>query len=106
MAARIWHGYTTSVNADNYENLLKTEVFAGIEQKKIIGFKSVQLLRRNLGDETEFITIMLFTSLAEIKAFTGEDYETAYVPAKAREILAHFDAKAQHYEIEEHRVYE
>ena len=105
MVARLWHGYTSLENANRYEDLLKTEVFPGIEQKNISGFKSIQLLRRPVGNEVEFITIMRFTSLADIKAFAGEDYETAYVPAKAREILAHFDERAQHYEIEEHRVY-
>lgn len=106
MVARIWHGYTTASNADAYEDLLKTDVFPGIENKNINGFKSIQLLRRPLGPEVEFITIMQFTSIGNIKAFAGDDYEKAYVPAKAREILSRFDERAQHYEIEAHRVYE
>ncbi|HWB28058.1 MAG TPA: hypothetical protein VG738_21445 [Chitinophagaceae bacterium] len=106
MTARIWHGYTIRTNAEEYETLLKTEIFPGIESKHLTGFKSIQLLKRVLTNEVEFITIMLFTSLNDIKAFTGDDYETAYVPAKARAILLHFDERAQHYEIEEHRVYE
>jgi len=105
MVARIWHGYTTINNADKYEALLKTVVFPGIEAKQVKGFASIQLLRRLLDDEVEFVTIMLFTSIADIKAFSGEDYEKAYVPAQAREILARFDERAQHYEVEEHRVY-
>ena len=106
MIARIWHGYTSHANADKYETLLKTEVFPGIEKKNVMGYKSIQLLRRPLETEVEFVTIMLFTSIEDIKAFSGDDYEKAYVPAKAREILSHFDDCAQHYEIEEHRVYE
>jgi heme-degrading monooxygenase HmoA len=106
MIARIWHGYTNHANADKYETLLKTEIFPGIENKQIKGFKSIQLLRRELDAEVEFITIMQFTSLDDIKAFTGENYETAYVPPSARQVLSRFDDKAQHYEIEEHRVYE
>jgi len=106
MVARIWHGYTNHANAGKYEQLLKTEVFPGIEHKQIKGFKSIQLLKRERDAEVEFITIMQFTSLADIKAFTGEDYEVAYVPPAARQILSRFDERAQHYEIEEHRVYE
>ena len=106
MVARIWHGYTTHANADVYEDLLKTEIFPGIEKKNVTGYKSIQLLRRPLETEVEFVTIMLFDSIENIKAFSGDDYEKAYVPAKAREILSHFDDRAQHYEIEEHRVYE
>ena len=106
MIARIWHGYTTPANADVYENLLKTEIFPGIEKKNVAGYRSIQLLRRPFENETEFITIMLFDTLAAVKAFVGvEDYEKAYVPDKAREILLRFDEKAQHYEVEEHLVY-
>jgi heme-degrading monooxygenase HmoA len=99
MIARIWHGYTTKGNADRYENLLKEEIFTGIEQKDIKGYKGIRLLRRELTDETEFTTIMQFESMEDVKQFAGEDYETAYVPAKARRILKRFDPKSVHCEI-------
>lgn len=35
MISRIWHGYTSEQNADIYENLLKEEIFAGIEKKNV-----------------------------------------------------------------------
>jgi len=106
MVARIWHGYTNFNNADSYEQLLKTEVFPGIEQKNVPGYKSIRLFRRPLETEVEFMTIMMFDSIEAIKQFAGESYETAYVPPKARAILSHFDEKAQHYEIRETRDYE
>ncbi|MCB9078525.1 MAG: antibiotic biosynthesis monooxygenase [Anaerolineaceae bacterium] len=99
MINRIWHGWTTPDNADRYETLLKEEIFVGIENRHIPGFRGIQLLRRDAGDEVEFITIMRFNSLAAVAEFAGEDYEVAYVPAKAREVLARFDARSQHYEI-------
>jgi heme-degrading monooxygenase HmoA len=99
MIARIWHGYTTKENAGRYENLLKEEVFTGIEQKNIKGYKGIRLLRRELEDETEFTTIMQFDSIEDVKQFAGEDYETAYVPAKARQILKRYDPKSVHCEI-------
>ncbi len=105
MIYRIWHGYTTPENADAYEALLKREIFHGIEQKKLAGFRGIELLRRSAGGEEEFITIMRFDSLDNIKAFTGEDYETAYVPAEARKVLKRFDARSQHYELRESRAY-
>jgi len=37
MVARIWRGYTSHENADNYENFLKTEFMPAIEKKKIPG---------------------------------------------------------------------
>ena len=104
MISRIWHGWTTNGNADKYESLLKEEIFVGIQDRSIRGFKGIQLLRRELGEEVEFVTIMTFDSLEAVREFAGEDYEVAVVPPKARAVLAHFDARSQHYEIIEERT--
>lgn len=99
MINRIWHGWTTKRNADAYEKLLKEEIFIGIQSRHIQGFKNIQLMRRDAGDEVEFITIMLFESLDAVREFAGEDYEVAVVPPKARELLSHFDERSQHYDV-------
>lgn len=99
MISRIWHGWTLPANADAYEALLKREIFVGIESRQIPGYRGIHLLRRDLGDEVEFVTIMWFDSIDAVRAFAGEDYETAVVPAKARTLLARFDARSQHYEV-------
>jgi heme-degrading monooxygenase HmoA len=101
MIIRIWHGWTTPKNADAYEALLKREVFKGIAAKSITGYEKIELLRRDLGAEVEFVTVMRFKSLDDVKAFVGEDYEQAYVPAEARKILKRFDERSQHYELRE-----
>lgn len=103
MIARIWHGWTTPDSADIYERLLKTEVFPGIFEKRVPGFRRIQLLRRDAGQEVEFITIMWFTSLEAVKGFVGEDYERAYVPDAARKVLKRFDSRSAHYALEEDR---
>ena len=99
MIARIWHGWTVPDNADKYESLLRQEIFIGIQQRHIPGFKSIQLLRRAMGAEVEFVTFMLFDSLESVREFAGEDYEAAVVPQNARALLARFDARSQHYEV-------
>lgn len=99
MISRIWHGWTTPQNADIYEALLKEEIFVGIRERNIRGFINIQLLRREIGAEVEFVTIMTFDSLDAVKEFAGEDYEAAVVPPKARQVLSHFDQRSQHYEI-------
>jgi len=99
MVGRIWHGYTTFDNADNYESLLREEIFTGIRDRNIKGLNGIQLLRRQLDTETEFITIMWFDSLASVTEFAGDDYEVAVVPEKARIILKRFDERSQHYDI-------
>lgn len=99
MIMRIWHGWTTPGNADEYEDLLKEEIFVGIQDRHIRGFSGIQLLRRDIGSEVEFVTIMSFDSLDAIREFAGEDYEAAVVPEKARAVLSHFDRRSQHYEV-------
>ena len=103
MIVRIWHGWTTPGNADRYEALLKEEIFVGIQNRHILGFKSIQLLRRVVGEEVEFVTIMLFDSLDAVREFAGENYEVAVVPEKARAVLSRFDERSQHYEIRAER---
>lgn len=105
MIERIWHGWTTHENADVYENLLRTEIFPGIASKNIPGYSGIRLLRRSLDEEVEFITIMRFDSLDDVIGFVGADYEKSYVPPKAREVLARFDDRSQHYEIREQIEY-
>ena len=99
MINRIWHGWTTSDNADAYERMLKEEIFVGIRNRDIRGLQSLQLLRRPDGAEVEFVTIMEFDSLEAVHEFAGEDYEAAVVPPNARAILSRFDERSQHYEV-------
>lgn len=99
MVLRIWHGYTTHDNAKTYEQLLKTDIFPEIAQKNIDGYRRIQLLRRELQDEVEFTTIMWFDHLDAVKAFVGENYESVYVPEKAKKILSRFDSKSIHHEL-------
>jgi heme-degrading monooxygenase HmoA len=99
MISRIWHGWTTPTNADAYETLLKSEIFTGIQNRQIAGYRGIQLFRRSLDTEIEFVTVMWFDSLEAVRAFAGEDYEVAVVPPKARNWLLRFDARSQHYEV-------
>jgi heme-degrading monooxygenase HmoA len=98
---RVWHGYTTLENANIYEELLRNEIFVSIHDRHIDGFQEIQLFRRDLGNEVEFITIMWFDSLEAVRAFAGDDHEVAVVPPKARAVLSRFDERSQHYEVRE-----
>lgn len=105
MIKRIWHGWTTNVDADVYESLLEEEIFPGIAAKGISGYRDIQLLRRPHENEVEFITIMTFDSWDSVKEFVGEDLSVSYVPAKAQEVLSRWDDRSQHYEVREHCSY-
>lgn len=99
MISRIWHGRTGPQNADAYEELLRTEIFVGIAKRSIQGYRGIHLLRRDVDDGVEFVTIMWFDSLDAVRAFAGEDYEVAVVPPKARELLSRFDNRSAHYQV-------
>ena len=102
---RIWHGWTTPDNADQYQELLHKQIFPGIEAKEIPGYHCVELFRRDLDNEVEFVTIMTFDSLEDVIEFQGKDYEKCYVPVEAQKVLKRWDKLASHYEAIEKRVH-
>lgn len=101
---RIWRGWTTHSNADAYQKIVWRQVIPEmIEARAIPGFRHIDLMRRDAGDEVEFATIMWFDSLDSIRAFVGEDYEASHVPPVARAVLSRFDERAAHYEVLDRR---
>ncbi len=103
MICRVWHGWTTLQNAGAYEGIVRGEVIPGIEARHIPGFRHIDLLRREAGDEIEFTTMMWFDSLDSVRAFMGEDYSVSHVPSAARAVLSRFDERAAHYDVLERR---
>ena len=103
MICRLWRGWTTLENADAYERIVRGEVIPDIESRRIPGFRHIDLMKRELGDEVEFQTLMWFDSLEAITAFTGEDYSLSHVPAAARAVLERFDERAMHYAVIDRR---
>jgi antibiotic biosynthesis monooxygenase (ABM) superfamily enzyme len=97
MILRYWRGWTTPENADAYQKIVSEQVLPGIAARSLEGYRGAYLLRRDLDQEVEFATVMIFDSLDNVRAFLGEDYETAYVPPAARAVLARFDEKSAHY---------
>ncbi|MEO6581445.1 MAG: hypothetical protein ABIN68_01390 [Sphingomicrobium sp.] len=101
---RVWRGWTTPDMADDYERIVRGEVIPRIEAKATAGFKHIDLMRRDLGGEAEFQTLMWFDDLASIKAFMGEDFAISHVPAAAQAVLSRFDDRAAHYEVIDRRA--
>ena len=104
MICRLWRGWTTPDKADAYERIVRGEVILEIEAKRIPGFRHIDLMRRELGGEVEFQTLMWFDDLAAIKAFAGEDYAVSHVPPAARAVLSRYDSHAAHFEVLDRRA--
>ena len=94
MICRRWRGWTTRENAATYEEIVRGEVIPGIEARRIPGLRSIDLMRRDTGDEVEFMTIMWFDDL---------DYERAHVPERARADLSRFDERSAHFAVLDRR---
>ena len=102
---RVWHGWTTKENADAYQHILLNEVIPGIEAKEIPGLRKFEVMRIELDDEVEFVTMITFDSVQNVIAFQGEDYKKAYVPDAAQQVLKRWDLECPHYEMVETREY-
>jgi antibiotic biosynthesis monooxygenase (ABM) superfamily enzyme len=103
MICRLWRGWTLPENADAYERIVCGEVIPDIEARRIAGFRHIDLMKRDLGAEVEFQTLMWFDSLDAIEAFMGEDYSVSHVADAARAVLSRFDSHAAHFEVIDRR---
>jgi antibiotic biosynthesis monooxygenase (ABM) superfamily enzyme len=93
---RMWRGWTDAAAADDYEQFLLDELFPSL--RAIPGFLGADVLRRPDGDEVAFVTLTRFESMDAIRAFAGEQVDTAVIEPRAAELLTHFDPRATHYE--------
>lgn len=96
MITRMWRGWTRSAEADRYEQHYRSEVLPTLRQ--VPGFRGARLLRRTVGEETEFVSLTFFDNLDAIRSFAGPEYETAVVAEEARRVLLRFDEHVCHYE--------
>jgi len=96
MITRLWRGWTTVDNADAYQRFLLDELFPAM--REIPGFRSADVLRRVDGDEVAFVTLTRFESLAAIRAFAGDDYETPVLEPQALALLKRYEQRALHFD--------
>ena len=103
MICRIWRGWTSFENADTYESIVRGEVIPEIEAMHVPGFRHIDLMRRTLETEVEFVTLMWFDDIESITRFVGTDYTRSHVPPAARAVLARFDERVAHYTVVDRR---
>jgi heme-degrading monooxygenase HmoA len=97
MIARIWTGAVRTQDGDAYAAYIGETGLAGYRATP--GNRGAWLLRRDVGDRTEFVAFTLWDSLDAIRAFAGDDPETAvYYPEDDR-YLVERDDKVRHYDV-------
>ena len=77
MIARVWRGWARPELADQYEVHYRSEVLEHLQG--VAGFVGARLLRRQAGDEVEFVSLTFFDDLDAVRGFAGSAYETAVV---------------------------
>jgi heme-degrading monooxygenase HmoA len=76
--------------------MLLKNILPGIH--RIRGYKGSYVLRRDCGDEVEFITLTFWESLDAIREFAGPDYERSVIAPEAAKLLTRHDERSIHYE--------
>jgi heme-degrading monooxygenase HmoA len=99
MIARTWRGAVRTADRDAYADYLRETGVAAYAATP--GNLGVRMLRRDLGDRTEFVMLTFWESLEAIRAFAGEDEETAIFYPEDDGFLIERDAVALHYEVVE-----
>ena len=97
MISRQWRGLAKRERADDYAEHLRGETFPAI--RKIPGFVSASILRRDVEQGVEFLIVTEWKSLEAIRKFAGADAETAVVPRKVQVMMIEYDQRVRHYEI-------
>lgn len=97
MVVRMWRGWTRVEDADRYERHYRSEVLSRL--RRVPGFRGARLLRREVGEETEFVSLTLFEDLGAIRAFAGKEYDTAVLGGEGRQVLVRYDARVRHYDL-------
>ena len=83
MIARTWSGRTKSEHADAYLKIVRETGLSDIPHTP--GNQGAWLLRREDGEEVEFLLISLWDSFESITAFAGPDVDKArYYPENTR----------------------
>jgi heme-degrading monooxygenase HmoA len=97
MIARIWRGAVRRQDADAYAGYIEDTGIVGYAETP--GNRGAWMLRRDVGDRTEFVTFTLWESIDAVKAFAGDDYETAVYYPEDERFLVERDLTCAHYEV-------
>jgi len=97
MIARSWRGAVRPEHAEVYAEYIDE---TGMKHyASTPGNIGAWMLQREVGDLVEFVTFSLWDSLDAIKAFAGEDYETAVFYPEDDRFLVERDITCTHWEV-------
>jgi heme-degrading monooxygenase HmoA len=95
--ARLWHGRTLAVKADEYLAFLQQHALP--DYRSTPGNLAAFILRRDDGDVTHFTTVTHWESVQAIEAFAGADISRAKYYPEDSNFLMEFEPTVQHSEL-------
>ncbi len=100
MICRIWHGTTPRSKGDAYAQFLNERAIP--DYRSVAGNVSVDVLRRDEGEVSHFLTITRWESEGSIRAFAGDDVLKAKYYQEDREFLLSFEPAVAHWHVVGH----
>jgi heme-degrading monooxygenase HmoA len=96
----MWHDRVPTSKAKTYREFLNSRAIP--DYQSVDENISVHILERTEGEVTHFITLTFWKDMESIKAFAGEEVETAKYYPEDRDFLHEFEPKVLHYEVVGH----
>jgi heme-degrading monooxygenase HmoA len=96
----MWHGRVPTPRAKTYRDFLNARAIP--DYQSVSGNISVHILERTEGEITHFITLTFWQDLGSIRAFAGEEVETAKYYPEDKDFLLEFEPTVVHYEVVGH----
>ena len=97
MIARMWRGATRAEDLEAYAAYVEA---SGMAAARAEGARGTLVLRRLDGDRAEFVTVLLFDSLDDVRAFAGDEIDRAVFFPEDDRYLVERDLGVSHYEVD------
>ena len=97
MIIRMWRGPAPKWRGAQYEDRFRARHLA--EYAETEGNRGVYLLRRDLGDQYEYLSMTFWESLDAVKAFKGPDYMRPKYGHEDHETFSVLNPLVDHFEV-------
>jgi heme-degrading monooxygenase HmoA len=95
--ARVWRGWTAAEDAEAYADYVERSGMSAA--REVTGNRGAYVLRRLDGERAEFVTVLLWESLDDVRAFAGDELERAVFFPEDDRYLVERDLVVTHYEV-------
>ena len=97
MIVRMWRGAVRPADAEAYAEYIDETGFR--EYGETAGNRGAYMLRREVGDLTEFVTVSMWDDWKAVRAFAGPHPERAVLYPEDDRFLVERDDTVSHYEV-------